>query len=385
MKGTIIRRGNESWRLKFDVGRDGSGKRQIRYITFRGKRKDAEAELAKLLTAHHEGTSVEPRKITVAEYLKGHLDRITVTPKTLERYRQLADQQIIPHLGAKLLQKLRPLHIQEWHSTLLKQGGLHGKPLAPRTVGHAHRVLHGALELACATEVVGRNVASAISPPKVEEEEVQIMTAPQIVETINKLRGTEWEAIAAVDLGTGVRRGELLALHWGDFDLDGASAKVLRSVEETRAGLRVKVTKTKYGRRTISLAPSTVEVLRAHLKRQRETRIALGMGRETAETLVFSTPDGQLLSPDNLSRDWIRLVKAKSLPNVTFHALRHTHASALIASGLDVVKISRRLGHSSPKVTLTIYAHLFEKGDHAAATAIEATLRFSEPNLVEAK
>jgi len=102
--------------------------------------------------------------------------------------------------------------------------------------------------------------------------------------------------------------------------------------------------------------------------------MALGMGRETPETLVFSTPDGKLLSPDNLSRDWRRVVKALELPQVTFHALRHTHAPALIAGGLDVVKISRRLGHSSPKVTLTIYAHLFEKNDLAAASAIEATL-----------
>ncbi len=133
-------------------------------------------------------------------------------------------------------------------------------------------------------------------------------------------------------------------------------------------------TKTKYGRRTLALAPSTVDVLRAHLKKQRETRVALGLGRETGETLVFSTPEGQLLSPDNLSRDWRRMMKTTGLRAVTFHVLRHTHSSALIASELDVVKISRRLGHSSPKVTLTIYAHLFEKGDAPAASAIEATL-----------
>jgi len=375
MKGTIIRRGKSSWRLKFDVGREANGERKIRYVTVRGKRQDAERELTKLLNSHHEGTDVEPSKLTVADYMRAHLDRITVSAKTLERYRQLAEQQIIPHLGTHLLQKLRPAHVQEWHSILLQRGGKDGKPLSARTVGHAHRVLHGALENATATEVVGRNVASAIHPPKVADEEVEILTAPEIADTLKKVRGTDWEAIISVDLGTGLRRGELVGLQWGDLDLDAATMKVQRSVEETKQGLRLKTPKTKYGRRTLSLAPSTVDVLRAHLKKQRETRIALGMGRETPETMVFSTPDGQLLSPDNLSRDWKRLVKARSLPVVTFHALRHTHASALIANGLDVVKISRRLGHSSPKVTLTIYAHLFEKSDIAAASAIEATLR----------
>lgn len=192
---------------------------------------------------------------------------------------------------------------------------------------------------------------------------------------MKKLRRTDWEAIVSVDLGTGLRRGELVGLWWGDLDLDAAMLKVQRSVEETKQGLRLKTPKTKYSRRTLSLAPSTIDVLRCHLRQQRETRMALGLGRETSDTLVFGTPEGQLLSPDNLSRDWRRLVKARGLPLVTFHALRHTHASLLIASGLDVVRISRRLGHSSPKVTLTIYAHLFEKTDAAAASAIEAAFQ----------
>jgi integrase len=104
--------------------------------------------------------------------------------------------------------------------------------------------------------------------------------------------------------------------------------------------------------------------------------LTLGLGRETAETPVFGIPEGDLYSPDNLSRDWRRLMKSHSLPQVMFHALRHTHASALIASGADIVTVSRRLGHGSPNVTLTIYAHLFQKTDLTAASAIEATLRF---------
>ena len=92
-------------------------------------------------------------------------------------------------------------------------------------------------------------------------------------------------------------------------------------------------------------------------------------------TRVFSTPDGSPLSPDNLSRDWKRAVAALGLSQVTFHALRYTHASALIAAAVDVVTISRRLGDSSAVVTLKIYAHLFAKTDAAAASAIDAALR----------
>ncbi|MDR5727951.1 MAG: site-specific integrase [Terriglobia bacterium] len=374
MKGTITRRGMSSWRLKFDVGRAASGKRQIRYLTVRGKRRDAERELAKHLTAFHQGTSVEPSNITVTEYIRGWLDTADVSPKTLERYRQLAEQQIIPHLGAHTLQKLRPVHIQDWHTVLLKEGGKDGSALSPRTVGHAHRVLHRALARATTAEIISRNVASAIRPPKVTTTEVEILSAAEIGMVLTKLDGKPLYPIVTLALATGMRRGELLGLQWGDIDWNGNVLKVQTSVEETKNGLRLKPPKSKHGRRAISLPPSAMDMLRSYRLDQRKLRVALGLGREEADTFVFGTPTGQLRSPDNLSRDWVRAVKAHDLPKVMFHALRHSHASALIAAGVDVLKISRRLGHGSPVVTLTTYAHLFEKTDAAAASAIEATL-----------
>ncbi len=180
--------------------------------------------------------------------------------------------------------------------------------------------------------MVSRNVASTIKPPKVESTEVQILSGDEIGTVLKKVRDHGLHPIVALALATGMRRGELLGLQWGDINLDKATLKVERSVEQTKAGLRLKTPKTKHGRRTISLPPSAVEVLRDHRREQRETRVALGLGREAADTLLFGTPEGAMLSPDNLSRDWRRLVAARKLPPVMFHALRHSHASALIAS-----------------------------------------------------
>jgi integrase len=222
---------------------------------------------------------------------------------------------------------------------------------------------------------VSRNVASVIPAPKVEAQEVEVLNAEQMASALSKLRGHALYPIAVLALGTGMRRGELLALRWDDIDLKGETVRVERSLEETGQGLRFKPPKTKHGRRTISLPPSAVDALRAHRRQQLEWRLALGQGRPEPSALVFCTIEGAPLSPDNLSRDWPRVTLAKGLPRVKFHALRHSHASALIASGLDVLTVSRRLGHGSPVVTLTTYAHLFSKTDVAAASAIEAALR----------
>lgn len=132
-----------------------------------------------------------------------------------------------------------------------------------------------------------------------------------------------------------MRRGEFLALQWCDIDLDRATLRVERSVEETRRGLRVKPPKTKRGRRNIALPPETVAMLRDHGKKQIERRLALGQGGQPV--LVFSTVEGGLLSSDNLSRDWGRVCWR-------FHALRHTHRSLLLAAGVPVLTVSRRLG-----------------------------------------
>jgi len=92
------------------------------------------------------------------------------------------------------------------------------------------------------------------------------------------------------------------------------------------------------------------------------------------EDLVFPRWDGGPWPPDRLSSTWAKTVSTLKLPKVTFHALRHTHASQLIAAGLDVVTVSRRIGHSNPTVTLTVYAHLFGNTDERAAAAVENAL-----------
>ena len=180
--------------------------------------------------------------------------------------------------------------------------------------------------------------------------------------------------IATLALLSGARRGELLALRWCDLDVDkGSVPGIERSLEQTRAGgLRFKEPKTPDSVRVISLPAGAVEALKAHRVRQLEQRMMLRQGGRPE--LVFTTLDGDPITPDVLSKAWSRQTAAKGMPQVHFHALRHTHASMLISEGIDIVQISERLGHASPTITLNTYSHLFKKDDDDLVSALEKAL-----------
>lgn len=153
-------------------------------------------------------------------------------------------------------------------------------------------------------------------------------------------------------------------------DLDTKAARVREALEQTKAhGIRFKAPKSKAGRRDITLPDILVDVLREHRRAALKLQMRLGAGRLPDDALLFAAVDGSPLWPNAVSAAW-----ADFYPEATFHALRHTHASQPIDAGVDIVTISKRLGHAKPDITLRIYAHLFRKGDGKASAAINAAL-----------
>jgi integrase len=279
-----------------------------------------------------------------------------------------------PHLGAARLQKLRTVSFAELYGKLQKPKVEGGAGLAPRTVGHVHRLMHRALGHAVTWSLVTVNPVAAAEPPRVQRQEIEILDPGQVKTLLHGLRGHRLYPLAVMGLATGMRRGELLALRWADIDLDRGRVRVERSLEQTNKGLRFKAPKTKAGRREITIPPSIVAELRGHWRMQQEQRLALGAGKAGPDDLAFPRPDGSAWPPDSLSSDWPATIRSLKLPTVTLHALRHTHVSQLIASGLDVVTVSRRIGHSKPTITLDVYAHLFGNTDERASNVVEAAM-----------
>jgi integrase len=133
--------------------------------------------------------------------------------------------------------------------------------------------------------------------PKVQASEFTILTVDQIAGVLARLDVHPLDPIAVLALGTGMRRGELCGLAWRGVDLEGATVRVERSLEETKAGLRFKSPKTRHGYRAASVPPVVVDTLRAHHRGQTEQRLALGLGRLGDDDLVFARPDGSPTLP----------------------------------------------------------------------------------------
>ncbi|MGE0652804.1 MAG: tyrosine-type recombinase/integrase [Alphaproteobacteria bacterium] len=383
-EGTIVRRGERSWRLKFEAGpRDPDGRRRTRYVTVKGLRKDAERELRRLLAEVDSGSFTEPSKESVAAHLRHWLDHhaaLTVTPKTLERYREIVEHHLVPALGAHQLRALRADHVQEAWTTALATGRRDGKGgLAPRTVIHLHRVLAQALDQAVRSRKIAANpmAGKAVRPPRPAETEIDILTDDQLATLLRAAAGHRLYVPTVLAATTGMRRGEVLALRWRDVDLDGAALKVAQSLEVTKAGgLRFKEPKSRAGRRTIALPALTVTALRAHRAEQAERRLRLGAVYDTEADLVVARDDGRPIDPRIFSKDFGQLVGSiAGLPAVTFHGLRHTHVTSLLDRGVNPKVVSERAGHSTIAITLQVYGHVLKGRQEAVAAGVDEAIR----------
>lgn len=373
MKGHVSRRG-KSWRLKYDLPPGPDGKRRTARETVRGGgKKEAYAKLAQRLAAISKGEHIEPSKVTVAAHVAARIDvwaaAGTIGNATQARYNTLLKKQITPHIGETTLQRLGPADVEAWHAALRKSG------LAPATIRNAHRLLGKALRDAVRNGQIPRSVAGrdGQQAPAVPANKPDIVRKDQIDDVVEKLHGQPIFPKAMLALFCGLRAGEVLALRWDRIDLDGKFLWVRESVEEVAGEpLQAKPPKTEAGVRKVTLPAIVIEALQAHNVRQLELRMKLGQGRRAEDALVFPTLNGDLSRRTGLSIEWGKTVDALGLPDVTFHALRHTHASMLIAAKVDLATIASRLGHASPAITLKVYAHLFERDDTAAADAIDA-------------
>ena len=393
MSGHITPRGPGRWAIVLELGRDPTtGKRRQKWIAFKGTKREAQQRLAELLHEMNAGTYVEPVKLTLGAFLERWLEdyaRGAVRPTTFETYRILIQRQIVPALGHKILTDLRPLDLQRFYISKLQGGRADGKlgGLSPKTIRHLHRLLREALGHAVKWQLLARNVAEAVEPPRQVKHEMQVLDPGAVQAFLEAARQDRLYALYLLDLTTGLRRGELLALRWQDVDLDEGWLVIRQTVVVVRGRPVIQPeAKTRSGTRGVSLPATTVEALRAHRAQQDLERAAYEPDYQDND-LVFCQPDGRLLHPRNFTRRHFKpLLRRAGLPeDLRFHDLRHTHATMLLGAGVNIKLVSDRLGHADIRTTANTYFHVLRPMRDEVAATVEKIISGIEGEQKESK
>ncbi len=379
MNGTITKRplgkGRFSWGYCFDAGKDSGGKR--RQITKSGLSTKAAASdaLREAIKRNQAGASAGKHKGTFAEFFEQWMKEYVLrkcAPKTAERYEQLG-QYAVAKFGGMRLQDLqaKPMVIEQALNELLDNGGRvdkshpKGRSLSARTVRHIAFTINGAFKKAIKWRLIETNPMSGVDLPKAEKKEAEVLDRDKIDTLLNAASGTRLFPLLVLAVATGARRGELLCLQWPDIDFETGIMSVSKSLEETKAGLRVKSTKSGKPRKFVVPA-SALAVLEEHRKEQNQDKELYGADYED-NNLVFCRPEGTYYKPDKISVRVTELTGKVGLTGAKLHTLRHSHASELLSKRVPLPAVSKRLGHANPGITLAIYSHALEADEVAAA------------------
>ena len=274
--------------------------------------------------------------------------RVTLAPATWRRYEQIVRIWLVPNLGKTRLDRLTVSQVRSY---------LFGLPLHPQTVSHHRAVLRKALADAVTDGLLARNVAALARPPTVPRTERRWLSGDELRLLFDSTAGSPLHALWVLAGTTGLRSAELLGLSWGDVDLDAGRLDVRHTLHRDHGGWVLRPPKTR-AYRAVPLTDYAVWALRQH--RSRQSGDALRAGVPGMRGLVFTSSVGAPLHGASLAKLLRADLEAAGLPVVTLHALRHSAASWWLALGVDVKTVSVLLGHSDPRITMSLYQHVGE-------------------------
>lgn len=450
---SIRKRGN-SYQIRASAGYDINGKQITKTKTFRPpagwSEKRIEKEVQRLAVEFENAVSAGQAfngSMRLCDFVEKWMTEYVeknLRPKTIARYKELLSR-ILPALGHKRLDQLKPLHIVEFYNNLseegikistvcrpvvdlkaeLKKHGLSmsnlskisgvsystvcnacrganvkregakkiaeslripyiqlfedvkaGDTLSTGTIAQHHRLLSTILKTAVQWGLMYENPCQRVEPPKAIHKKGVTLSVEDTLRLFAYLEDApkKYKTAVTVLLYSGLRKGELFGLKWSDLEFSTGRMTISRAVEYLPVkGLFLSGPKTESGKRTIILPLPAVIALREYKKHQNQIRLAVG-DRWEDTGFIFTKDDGTLMHPDSLANWFSNFVKANNLPHVTLHSLRHTNASLMIASGIDLATVSKRLGHADTSITARVYTHAIQEVDAQAAEALEHIL-----------
>ncbi len=365
-RGSILKRG-KTWSIVVECGRDPvTNKRKRQWISGFATKREADRKLTEILNQLDRGLSVDYTKLRLGEYLETWLQNVVSIrnrPRTLEGYAVIVRNHINPVLGSTRLSKLTATDVQRLEAGLLAAG------LTPNTVHHVHGCLSKALKDAMRSGALHQNVCQAVQAPSPGIYKVDLPESEEINRILDLAETTQYGPVFLLMAYTGIRRGEAVALKWENVDLDKGVVSIVATAQRHKGnGIVLQPPKSAAGLRGIAVDTGTIDMLRAHRGKQLLHQMELGPAFMD-NGLVFPGPQGGLLDPSVLTRNFKKVVRTAGYPKMRLHDLRHGHAAGLIRAGIYPLVVQERLGHASAAFTMQVYGHVSAGMQEEAAIA----------------
>ena len=374
--GMVRKRDDGRWEGRIVVGHKANGDPIFRHV-YAKTQKALTEKLHQSIECYQDVELTEDSRMTLGEWLDRWLAEYkdgTIRPGTLEGYRNYIENYIKPQLGGKQVSLITTQDVQRMYRRLKSGGRVRedaegSKRLSDSTVRHIHTMLHGAMKAAVQAHIIPKNPTENATAPKSNYKPMQVLNEQELDTFLQAVQNDDvWRDFFYTELMTGLRRGEICALMWRDFDAKAGTLGISRTLHSKGQGIyALGDTKTSQGNRTIILPESVAALLRARKK-------------ASISQWIFPQPASPELpmNPGTAYRRLKTLLEEAGLPSIRFHDLRHTFATLALQNGMDVKTLSAMLGHVSAATTLDIYTHSTSDMQHAAARKIDCGIGKAE-------
>ena len=374
--GMVRKRDDGRWEGRIVVGHKANGDPIFRHV-YAKTQKALTEKLHQSIECYQDVELTEDSRMTLGEWLDRWLAEYkdgTIRSGTLEGYRNYIENYIKPQLGGKQVSLITTQDVQRMYRRLKSGGRVRedaegSKRLSDSTVRHIHTMLHGAMKAAVQAHIIPKNPTENATVPKSNYKPMQVLNEQELDTFLRAVQKDDiWRDFFYTELMTGLRRGEICALMWRDFDAKAGTLGISRTLHSKGQGIyALGDTKTSQGNRTIILPESVAALLRARKK-------------ASISQWIFPQPTSPELpmNPGTAYRRLKTLLEEAGLPSIRFHDLRHTFATLALQNGMDVKTLSAMLGHVSAATTLDIYTHSTSDMQHAAARKIDCGIGKAE-------
>ncbi|WP_327577877.1 tyrosine-type recombinase/integrase [Streptomyces sp. NBC_00145] len=366
--GTITKRKDGRYQCAVYVLQpDGTRARKFAY----GKSwAECDTKRRELLDKVDQGVPVPTRSAKLSEWLPYWLDNV-IKPRrklsTYDKYEAHVRLYLSPMLGAKRLESLGVADVRRFLVRLENQ-------TTAATAKESHRVLRSALSSACSEELITRNVAKLVEPPRADARELHPWTLDETLDFLAASRKDPLYAAFVLAIGMGLRRGEIVGLRWSDLDLENRVLYVRQQTQRRRGVLYDDDPKSRR-RRVVPLPGLCIAPLRWHRIRQAAARAKAGETWATGSDYVFTTRTGRPVEPRNVYRSFTRVAQSAGIRVVRLHDARHGTATLLTAAGVAPRVVMEILGHSQISITMDVYTHVVQDTQREAMSHMDRLLR----------